>query len=286
MKATDDGFFISVEATDKAFDVAKTEALLKQAGALSVETCEYETSPARRQLPKGILAFIVVTALLALVPFAFIFKARVSHSDKPHYHVIPDMDFQPKYRAQEGGVGLPPLFADGRVDRVPPAGTVSHDGARIDDFFYRGLITVHENPDTTNPTRAASRVEWAQEFPPSIALDQDTMDRGQKVYGIYCRPCHGDTGDGKGMINVRAQKIGAGQTGWNPPTNLTDDVVIRQPHGQIFNTITHGIRTMPGYGSQISVEDRWSVVLYLRALQRSRKTTPSDLPESLRGTLR
>jgi hypothetical protein len=62
--------------------------------------------------------------------------------------------------------------------------------------------------------------------------------------------------------------------------------VVAQPHGQIFNTITHGINTMPSYGAQIEVQDRWAIILYLRALQRSRKTPVSDVPPDERQRLR
>jgi mono/diheme cytochrome c family protein len=286
LKTTDDGFFVSIEAGDAHFDRARTEELLRASGASSIEICEYETSPAMRRLPKGIMAFIIISGLLALVPFAFIFKARESKSEQPHFHIIPNMDFQPKFKAQDQGVGLPPIFFGGRADRIAPKGTVAKNELRTDDFLYRGLATIHENTDPQNPGAAATKVEWATDFPPQIEISEETMHRGQRQFGIYCRPCHGDLGDGQGMINLRAQKIGASATGWNPPTNLADDVVIRQPNGQLFNTITHGIRTMPGYGSQLTPEDRWAVVLYVRALQRSRKSLPADLPETVRERLR
>ena len=60
----------------------------------------------------------------------------------------------------------------------------------------------------------------------------------------------------------------------------------RQPVGQLFQTITDGIRTMPSYASQIPVEDRWAIVLYVRALQRSRNATIEDVPEELRKHLK
>ena len=69
------------------------------------------------------------------------------------------------------------------------------------------------------------------------------------------------------------------QTGWNVPKNLTEIGIIEQPHGQLFNTISYGVNTMEGYASQIDAEDRWAIVLYLRALQRSRVTPLSDAPK-------
>jgi len=54
----------------------------------------------------------------------------------------------------------------------------------------------------------------------------------------------------------------------------------------VFNTISNGIRNMPAYGSQIPVEDRWAVVAYVRALQRSQNATTDDVPEDIRAQLR
>ena len=65
---------------------------------------------------------------------------------------------------------------------------------------------------------------------------------------------------------------------WVPPTNLTNQVVSAQPVGKLYETITHGRRKMAGYEAQIDPEDRWAIVLYLRALQRSSRATLDDVP--------
>jgi hypothetical protein len=57
-----------------------------------------------------------------------------------------------------------------------------------------------------------------------------------------------------------------------------DSPVITQPNGQIFNTISNGYNTMMGYAAQVPVADRWKIVLYVRALQRSQNATRDDLP--------
>ena len=80
------------------------------------------------------------------------------------------------------------------------------------------------------------------------------------------------------MINQRADAIGATATGWVAPSNIGQESFAKQPHGQLFNTITHGIRSMPGYSAQIKEADRWAIVFYLRALQRSSHSTIDDVP--------
>ena len=106
------------------------------------------------------------------------------------------------------------------------------------------------------------------------------MRRGRQRYNIVCATCHGRAGDGDGPVSVRALALEQGT--WVPPTSIHADHVRKQPAGKLFSTITNGVRKMPGYGDQISPEDRWAIVLYLRALQRTRDAAPDDLtPEEL-----
>jgi mono/diheme cytochrome c family protein len=60
--------------------------------------------------------------------------------------------------------------------------------------------------------------------------------------------------------------------------NLQDDRIRQQPDGQIYNTITHGKNTMGAYGPNIAIEDRWAIVAYIRALQKSQRAQLADLP--------
>ena len=265
-KATTNGYFVSIESADKKFDRAATERLLRDAGATAIEEVRYLSSPAQRRVPKPIMGFILMTAVLALVPFAFIAKYRSAHSQDPHFHIIPDMDFQ----AYRGPQTTSPVFADERTTRMPVAGTVARGELKDDDLFYKGL----------------EEGQWATRFPQQIEMSADTLARGQAQFTTYCTPCHGEAGEGNGMIHQRALAVNATATGWVQPSKLTDVGFVRQPHGQIFNTITNGIRTMPAYGAQIAEEDRWAIVLYLRAIQRSRGASIDDVPPEKRPTLK
>jgi mono/diheme cytochrome c family protein len=62
--------------------------------------------------------------------------------------------------------------------------------------------------------------------------------------------------------------------------------VVQQPDGQIFNTISYGKTLMGAYAANLSIEDRWAVVAYVRALQRSRLATLDDVPEAKRSEVR
>jgi mono/diheme cytochrome c family protein len=284
-RVTDDGFFIGIEAEDPKFDHDRTAALLDGAGAVAVEDCHIDPDPAKKKIPRPIMAFIVISTMLALVPFALIAKARASKSDKPHWHIIPDMDFQPKAKAQTES----DFFEDGRSMRMPVEGTVARGELRADDHFYKGTVLEAQQVETTNAlgetvvtTKMVPR--WADTFPDNdkFRVDAEHMKRGQERFNIYCSPCHGESGNGQGMVATRAREVPT--SGWNAPTDV--NAAALQPHGQIFNTITHGIRQMPAYGPQIPPEDRWAIVLYVRALQRSQNATMEDVPPADRSKVR
>jgi hypothetical protein len=73
---------------------------------------------------------------------------------------------------------------------------------------------------------------------------------------------------------------------WVPPTNLHQDYLIEQPVGQLFGSITNGVRNMPPYGHLVGAEDRWAIIMYVRALQRMRVATLSDLTPQERSALK
>jgi mono/diheme cytochrome c family protein len=259
-RATSDGFFLYVEAADRKFDEAALRGLVQSLGATSIETC-FDTA-AGRSFPRPTVWIVLVALALATLPPLWIARLRLVKSATPRLDIFSDMNFQPKYKAQAAS----PLFADGRAMRPPLPGTVSQGGLEADDHFYRGM----------------SDGKLAATFPmrPTRAL----MERGRQRFNIYCATCHGLLGAGDGMISIRAMKRGEGT--WTPPVSLQSATIRDEPVGQIFNTITNGVRKMPSYAAQIVPEDRWAIVLYLRALQRSQNVTLDDVPEDLRSQLR
>jgi mono/diheme cytochrome c family protein len=261
-RSTNDRFFLFVEAADPKFDEESTKALIDGTHPEAVENVfEDRTTP--DALPIGIIYGLVILTVASAVPFALAAKARFTTSRSPRIHIIQDMDFQPKYKAQREN----PVFADGRATRIPDPETVAVGELREDEHFYRGK----------------DAGAWARTFPAAFRTDEAAMDRGQQRFGIYCAPCHGFGGEGNGMIAKRAEELAQGT--WAPPTNLTEARIRNQPVGELFNTISNGIRNMPAYGPQIPTSDRWAIILYLRALERSRAATLADLEPSERTGL-
>jgi mono/diheme cytochrome c family protein len=88
------------------------------------------------------------------------------------------------------------------------------------------------------------------------------LHRGRERFDIYCAPCHGRTGDGKGMISRVPQ-------GFPALPSLSDPRIQKLPDGQLFATIANGVRVMPAYAAQVPTSDRWAIVAYTRALELS-----------------
>jgi mono/diheme cytochrome c family protein len=262
-RVTDDKFFLLVQAADAKFDDKDTRELIASTHPVAVEdVMEDRATPDK--MPTALVYSLIVVTCAAVVPVALAVKARHSKTEKPRVHLIQDMDAQPKYKAQREN----PLFADGRSQREPLAGTVAVGHLNEDDHFFRG--------------RAGGG--WAVTFPSQVELTEATMARGKRQFGVYCTPCHGLGGLGDGMVHKRAE--GLAQGGWIPPTNVTQEYLRNMPVGELYNSITNGVRNMPAYGSQIVPEDRWAIVMYLRALQRGHAGSLVDVPESERGTLK
>ncbi len=213
-------------------------------------------------IPRWFLPVGIITLCLALVPFAIVAKIRSTKSTETRPQIIFDMDQQPKFKAQ----AVNGLFADGRAMRPRVPGTIPRGELQEDDHLYRGK----------------TGGEWATDFP--MEVTSRMMQRGRERYDIFCLPCHGYTGDGNGIVSQRAESLREGI--WIPPLSYHSDVIRSKPVGNLFNTISNGIRSMPAYGTQIGTEDRWAIVAYIRALQRSQNATIDDVPAAKQSKLR
>lgn len=248
-RASDDRFFLVIEAADPKYDEQSTRSLLEGTTPVAVEVVPGDEHLSSDRVPKGIVYGLLIAASVALIPFGLFAMARNSLTETPQYNIVPNMDYQAKYKAQRKNEFF--KDSDSRAERLQVEGTVAVGELRVDAHLYEGK----------------EGNAFARTFPASIPLDEATMARGEERFGIYCTPCHGLTGDGDGMVHRRAFALGEGT--WVKPTNINEPKVAQTPVGELFNTISHGIRNMPGYARQISPEDRWAIILYMRALQRS-----------------
>jgi len=198
-----------------------------------------------------LVMLVIAAALLVLAAGC----SRGRPSDKPPIHLNPNMDDQPKYKAQAESK----FFANHATMRTPVEGTVARGELRENAAYYQGVDS-KGNPIEHMP----------------VEVTMPLLLRGQERFNIYCSPCHSRVGDGKGIMIQR---------GYVPPPSFYQQYLIDSPDGHFFSVITNGIRNMPSYSHQIPVEDRWAIVAYLRALQRSHNATLEDIPQEKRGSV-
>jgi mono/diheme cytochrome c family protein len=157
------------------------------------------------------------------------------------------MQDEPKFFPQRGTT----FYPDGRSVRPQVANTVARNQGSEDSYFYTGLVNGKEGDGLP------------------IDLTADTMARGQERFNIYCTPCHSRVGNGDGMIVQR---------GYRPAGDFHTARLRNAPLGHFFAVITNGYGAMPDYAAQITPQDRWAIVAYVRALQLSQNAKPSDVP--------
>ena len=214
------------------------------------------------KVPRWLQYAVVVLVVLSWVPLVVILRARNTTSDKPRIHLIQDMDNQQKFKAQARNR----LFADRRAMRPPVDGTVARGELNSDQAYHVGKVGE----------------DWVEAIPVDVTMN--VMERGRQRFEIFCAPCHGLDGSGAGMVAKRAEELQEGT--WTPPASFHTELVRGRADGHLYNTITNGIRNMPAYGPQIPVEDRWAIVAYVRALQRSQAASLDDVPPDMRVQLR
>jgi cytochrome c len=171
-------------------------------------------------------------------------------------HLVQNMDDQPRYKAQSESR----FFADGLSMREPIEGTVPRGWLRLDSSVY------YEGKDA-----GGNLVEKS----PLIAT-MELLERGRQRYDIYCAPCHGRVGDAKSTVVKQ---------GMLAPPSFHEQRLRDTADGHFYEVITDGVRNMPPYRYQIPVKDRWAIVAYVRALQRSQNATENDVPSEVRETM-
>jgi mono/diheme cytochrome c family protein len=164
------------------------------------------------------------------------------------------MVIQPKLKPYQPSV----FFPDGRSARPLVAGTVA-----------RGDLG--ENPAYSTGKEGDLLVDTIP-----VKVDRTLLERGQQRFNIYCSPCHSKAGDGRGMIVRR---------GFPTPPRFDEQRLLDAPVGHFFHVITNGYGAMYSYASRITVEDRWAIVAYIRALQLSQHASVDDVASQDRPRL-
>ena len=171
-----------------------------------------------------------------------------------------DMYDQAKYEPYEAS----PLFTNGASARTLVQGTIPReDPRRLPAVEDRDLLLTglkDGQPSKVTP------------FP----IDREALERGRNRYNIYCTPCHGQLGDGGGVIVKR---------GFTKPPSYTEARLVDSPIGHFYDVMTNGHGAMYSFAARIAPQDRWKIAAYIRALQLSQGAVPSELSDEDKSKL-
>ena len=213
------------------------------------------------------MRYFLLGCLLCGLVVVSIAGFRGGKTRRPPIELFPDMDRQPKLRPQAHNS----FFTDQLSSRLPVEGTV----ARSKPVVVEGREVYPFEDTPLNTGRVPGTTNFVETLP--LPVTEQLLARGQQRYTISCSPCHGAAGDGKG-ITAKYNMLAM--------ANFHDARLVKMPDGEFFNTITYGKNLMGAYGANVTVMDRWAIVAYVRALERSRLASVEDVPEGVRSTLR
>ena len=232
-----DKFGLCITAIDPLFDEQKVKEFLSDIGGKNVETI-YEPKPeGLRVFEPKFIGGLIVIALITAGTTYFVLNQLL------FWMPFNWMADQQKVKPQTYST----LFPDGFSMRVPVEGTVARNYI---PYEFKGmpdsLIKIQINP---------------------LPFTKEIIERGKNKFETYCSPCHGYFGKGDSRLKDQFPK---------PPT-LISEKVRNWKDGNIYHVITNGQNVMPSYEKQVSRDDRWAIIHYIRVLQRSQNAKDTDL---------
>jgi len=161
------------------------------------------------------------------------------------------------------------FFDNGLSMHAPPEGTVPRERITM-----KPVLTTGREGETGQIASNGERVpSYTKTIP--LPVTRQLLELGHKRFDITCATCHGPVGDGNSIV--------ATQMALRPPPSL-HKYSDRAP-GYIFEVITKGFGLMASYAAEMTVEERWAVVAYVRALQLSQAVPLDQIPPAERTRL-
>lgn len=236
-KVSCDKFGLCIVSIDKNFEEAKVTDFLKSIGGKDIETIYY---PEKKEINPFDPKFIMLLVLVALV---------VSGGT---YFMLNKLIFMEPFTWMAVQDRLDPqskniMFADGFGMRLPVEGTVARGHL---PYEFKGM------------TDSAVKV-----VPNPLIFSKEVVAKGKEKYNTFCSPCHGYYGKGDSRLNGQFP---------NPPT-LHSDKVRNWQDANVYHVIFNGQNAMPSYAKQLTADEGWSIVHYIRVLQRSQNALDADV---------
>ena len=227
-------------------------------------------------------------------------------ASQPYNRPYTETEFYPDHRSArplEQGV----IHRGQRIDTDPMISGLTATGREVQTISILdekgGPVQTKTGPGIPNKT-----TNFVEEFP--FEMTAADMKRGKERYTIYCTPCHGVLGNGRGKIVERsfleptsfhafpidAEEVafrkkrpdpGMAPLGYSRGFSFYKQAVAMSaaPAGYYYEVISKGYGGMPDYSAQIKPDDRWRIIAYIRALQLSQSADPAKLPEAVRKEL-
>ncbi len=191
---------------------------------------------------------VVLNGFLFLAVIVSVGASWIFSSDpaKPNFEFLPQMAHSPRYNAFAPN----PNFGDGSTLQHPEPGTIA-----------RGSMPLHYAATPQDALRAGEELKS-----PLDVSNVRARERGAFVFSNFCVVCHGAGGTGNGPV---------AQRGYPPPPSLLAEHALKMKDGQLFHVLTYGQNNMPSYASQLSREDRWNAILYVRTMQAAATPVPA-----------
>jgi len=240
-RVSSDKFGAIVEADDELFNKDEIIRLFKSLGSSEVNLIyKFKHNELTTERPIFDFKFITLLFLLALITAAVTYFSLNKLIYLPPFNWMSEQ-FKVKPQTQST------FFEDGYSMRNPIEGSIPRNEL---PYEYRGL------PD--------SLVKYMSN---PLPVSKEVFEKGKTMYDIYCSPCHGYYGKGDSRLNGQFP---------NPPSLHTDRARLMKD-AAIYHIITTGQNIMPAYDKQIPQLNRWAIVHYIRALQRSQNANDGDM---------
>ncbi len=239
-KVSSDKYGLYIQAEDELFNEDEVKNLLAELGASEVEPVYFDNEEVNHEHKVLEPRFIGLLILVAIITSGSVYFSLNKLMFMTPFNWMME---QNKVRPQT----ISTVFSDGYAMRPPVEGTVSRN-----EVPYQ----FKDNPE------AAGKYLKNPLIP-----SEENISLGQTKYDIYCSPCHGYHAEGDSRLRGQFP---------NPPS-LHSEKSREWSDGSIFHVITEGQNIMPSYASQLTRQERWAIVLYVRVLQRSLNAKESDL---------
>lgn len=239
-KVSSDKYGISIQAEDPKFDESLVRKLFESVHAKEINPLYWDNDEINHKnkiFEPKFLVFLLVIGIITSCTAYFTLNKLM--------FMLPFnwMMEQPKQNAQQRSL----VFNDGFGMRQPVTGTVARGYL---PYVFKG------QPDLAG-----------EKLVNPVPISKESLKLGQTKFDIYCSPCHGYHAEGDSRLRGQYP---------NPPS-LHSEKVRKWSDGRIFAVLTDGQNVMPSYSSQLTLDERWAVINYVRALQRALNAKESDL---------